>query len=150
MFPAGNMAFPPGNTPHLTQRSANVEAVPLDLHERLRQKIGRPSRVRSVAIRFTESEAAQLEAAAKKEGVTLREWSREMLLRSVRGSESDVLFTELIATRMLLLNLIKPVALGDKITTKDFADISAQVRKEKRRVAQEIRQQYASTSEKEQ
>jgi hypothetical protein len=127
-----------------------VDTVPIDLNERLRQKIGRPSRVRSVAIRFTESEVAQLEAAAKKVGVTLREWSRELLLRSIQGSEADVLFTELIATRMLLLNLIKPVALGDKITTKDFADISAQVRKEKRRVAQEVRQQYAAASEKEQ
>jgi hypothetical protein len=127
-----------------------VDTVPIDLNERLRQKIGRPSRVRSVAIRFTESEVAQLEAAAKKVGVTLREWSRELLLRSIQGSDADVLFTELIATRMLLLNLIKPVALGDKITTKDFADISAQVRKEKRRVAQEVRQQYAAASEKEQ
>jgi hypothetical protein len=127
-----------------------VDTVPIDLNERLRQKIGRPSRVRSVAIRFTESEVAQLEAAAKKVGVTLREWSRQLLLRSIQGSEADVLFTELIATRMLLLNLIKPVALGDKITTKDFADISAQVRKEKRRVAQEVRQQYAAASEKEQ
>ena len=127
-----------------------MDTVPIDLNERLRQKIGRPSRVRSVAIRFTESEVAQLEAAAKKSGVTLREWSRELLLRSIQGSEADVLFTELIATRMLLLNLIKPVALGDKITTKDFADISAQVRKEKRRVAQEVRQQYAAASEKEQ
>lgn len=127
-----------------------MDTVPIDLNERLRQKIGRPSRVRSVAIRFTESEVAQLEAAAKKVGVTLREWSRELLLRSIQGSEADVLFTELIATRMLLLNLIKPVALGDKITTKDFADISAQVRKEKRRVAQEVRQQYAAASEKEQ
>lgn len=127
-----------------------MDNVSIDLNERLRQKIGRPSRVRSVAIRFTESEVVQLEAAAKKVGVTLREWSREMLLRSIQGSEADVLFTELIATRMLLLNLIKPVALGDKITTKDFADISAQVRKEKRRVAQEVRQQYAAASEKEQ
>lgn len=127
-----------------------MDTVPIDLNERLRQKIGRPSRVRSVAIRFTESEVAQLEAAAKKVGVTLREWSRELLLRSIQGSEADVLFTELIATRMLLLNLIKPVALGDKITTKDFADISAQVRKEKRRVAQEVRQQYAAALEKEQ
>jgi hypothetical protein len=40
-----------------------TEAV-LDMQERFRQRIGRPSRVRSIAIRFTEDEARELEEMA--------------------------------------------------------------------------------------
>jgi hypothetical protein len=78
----------------------------------------------------------------------VREWAREALLREARRSE-DPLFTELIATRMLLLNLLKPLAMGQVITSEDFLRISATVRSDKRKVAQEIQQQYINASPKE-
>jgi hypothetical protein len=53
-----------------------------------------------------------------------------------------MLFTELIATRMILLNLLKPLAMGQPVTPEDFSRISATVRNDKRKVAQEIQQQY--------
>ena len=116
----------------------------LNLEERLSQRIGRASRVRSVAIRFTEEEAQLIEAAAKEDGTTLREWSRAALLGQALRSKDDALFVELIATRMLLLNLLKPLAMGEKLTQQGFAEIAAQVRSEKRKVAQEIQQQYTA------
>ncbi|MFN2976277.1 hypothetical protein [Terriglobus aquaticus] len=76
------------------------------------------------------------------------EWAREVLLRAARRSE-DPLFTELIATRMILLNLLKPLAMGQVVTPEDFTRISATVRSDKRKVAQEIRQQYVTASPKE-
>ena len=122
---------------------------PFSFEGRLSRSKSRHARDQVAQARVTQDEHGELLAAAKRDGRALGEWVREILLREARA-DRDMLFTELIATRMLLLNLLKPLALGEKVTTKDVADISAQVRKEKRRVAQEVRQQYAATPEKEQ
>ena len=119
------------------------------IEERLTQRIGRPSRIKSVAIRFTEEEAAQLNRAAKAEGITLREWSRERLLDAASRNASDAVFTELIATRMLLVNLIKPLALGEKVTAAWITEAMTMVRKEKHKAAQEVLQQYKQPAGKE-
>ena len=113
----------------------------LQIEERLRQRIGRPSRVRSIAIRFTEDEAATLNAAAQSDGVTLREWSRHVLLDAA-GAISEALFTELVATRMLLVNLIKPLILGEKVSPTWITEAMTMVRKEKHKAAHDVMQQY--------
>jgi hypothetical protein len=41
-------------------------------------------------------------------------WARDGLLREARGSCEDAISTELVATRMLLINLLKPLALGER------------------------------------
>jgi hypothetical protein len=78
----------------------------------------------------------------------VREWAREALLREARRAD-DPMFTELIATRMILLNLLKPLAMGQVVTPEDFTRISATVRSDKRKVAQAIQQQYTNASQKE-
>jgi hypothetical protein len=109
---------------------------------------GRDSRSESFATRFTKTELAILSRAAAKDGLKVREWAREVLLREAHRAE-DPLFTELIATRMILLNLLKPLAMGQVVTPEDFTRISATVRSDKRKVAQEIQQQYITASSKE-
>ena len=118
------------------------EAV-LDMQERLRQRIGRPSRVRSIAIRFTEDEARELAELASAQGTTVREWARELLLREARREDGDALFTELVATRMLMVNLFKPLITGKPVSAEWVTEVMAAVRKEKRKAAQEVRQQYS-------
>jgi len=122
----------------------------LQIEERLRQRIGRPSRVRSVAIRFTEEEAATLNAAAQSDGVTLREWSRAVLLQATQRSHDDAVFTELVATRMLLVNLIKPLILGEKVSPTWITEAMGMVRREKHKAAEEVMQQYTQRTGKEQ
>jgi hypothetical protein len=119
-----------------------------DLTLRLDSRVGRDSRSESFATRFTRNELAILTRMAARDGMKVREWAREVLLREARRSE-DPLFTELIATRMILLNLLKPLAMGQVVTPEEFTRISATVRSDKRRVAQEIQQQYIKTSPKE-
>ncbi|GAA3767225.1 hypothetical protein GCM10022270_29560 [Terriglobus aquaticus] len=118
------------------------------VESRLSRSQGRSSRVCVAQARITEDEREQLLGAARAEGRALGEWAREVLLRAARRSE-DPLFTELIATRMILLNLLKPLAMGQVVTPEDFTRISATVRSDKRKVAQEIRQQYVTASPKE-
>jgi hypothetical protein len=118
------------------------------LESRMTRSQSRSSRVCVAQARVTEEEREHLLKAARSEGRALGEWTREVLLREARRTE-DPLFTELIATRMILLNLLKPLAMGQVVTPEDFARISATVRSDKRKVAQEIQQQYITTSPKE-
>ena len=61
----------------------------------------------------------------------LSEWAREVLLREARRSTDDAVFTELVATRMLLVNLIKPLILGEKVSPTWITEAMTMVRKEK-------------------
>jgi hypothetical protein len=99
--------------------------------------------------RVTNAERQELHTAARVKGMSLSEWAREVLLREARCSDDDPLFTELIATRMILLNLLKPLAMGKIVTPEDYTRISAAVRSDKRKVAHEIQQQYTAPAPKE-
>ena len=122
----------------------------VDFAERLAQQRCRENRTESVATRFTKEEAALLARAASGRAQTLREWSREVLLREANKPEKDAVFTELISMRMLLNNVLKVVATGQKITAENYQEIQAGVRAEKMRVALEIMQQYTAPAREEQ
>ena len=117
------------------------------------QRLGRgkirASRSRSLGTKLTIQEELELVRAAESEGKSASEWAREVLLRDARRAGNDPLFIELIATRMILLNLLKPLAMGQKVTPEDFTRISATVRSDKRKVSQEIQQQYNGTATRE-
>ena len=55
-------------------------------------RIGRPpvpkklAKASLLSVRFTESERAELERAAKRDGVGLSEWARRVLLASIKGA----------------------------------------------------------------
>jgi len=119
------------------------------LESRLARSAGRSGRNRMANARVTQAEQRELHNAARSQGKSLSEWAREVLLREARRSPDDPLFIELIATRMILLNLLKPLAMGQQVTTEDFARISTTVRNDKRKVAQEIQQQYMPAAPKE-
>ena len=108
----------------------------------------RDSRSRSLGTKLTLAEEREMARAAAAVGKSASEWAREVLLREARRSE-DPLFIELIATRMLLVNLLKPLAMGKIVTQEDYTRISAAVRSDKRKVANEIQQQYTAPAAKE-
>ena len=116
---------------------------------RLARSAGRTGRDRMANARVTAAEQQELQDAARRCGVSLSEWSREVLLREARRSSGDAVFTELIATRMLLVNLLKPIALGEKVSAAWITEAMTMVRKEKHKAAQEVMQQYTHSAEKE-
>jgi hypothetical protein len=93
----------------------------------------------------THAEQEELESAARGQGKALSEWAREVLLREARRTEDDALFTEVIAMRVLLNNVLRPIALGQKMTTESFNDVLTKVRTDKRIAAREVMQQYTGT-----
>ena len=121
----------------------------LDLAERLRPKRGRDPRSESMATRFTKPELRTLSQAATADGKTVREWAREVLLREARTSRADAVFTEIVATRMLLNLVLRPLACGEVMSAEAFSGVLANVRTTKHKAATDVMEQYATAVQKE-
>jgi hypothetical protein len=132
-----------------TGPEARMSLEGLRLDARLSRSKGRLARVHVAQARVTQPEQKELEDAARREGKALSEWARDVLLHEARRLPNDALFTELVATRMLLVNLIKPLILGEKVSPTWITEAMGMVRREKYKAAQEVMQQYAQSARKE-
>ena len=128
-----------------------LQTVPtaIDFESRTSRSHGRAGRTYVASAKVTRKEQEELEHAAYKSGKSLSEWARDVLLREARRSQDDAVFTELVATRMLLVNLMKPLILGEKVSPTWITEAMGMVRREKHKAAQEVMQQYAQSAGKE-
>ena len=119
-----------------------MQTQPSTITQRMGRGKIRDRRSRSLGTKLTIQEEHELARAAEADGKSASEWARDVLLREARRSD-DALFTELVATRMLLVNLIKPLILGEKVSPTWITEAMTMVRKEKHKAAQDVLQQYA-------
>jgi hypothetical protein len=77
-----------------------------------------PLRTKSIGFKVSEEEYARLETAAQADGRTLGEWCRELILRggASNAAAHDPALAEIIGVRLLLVNVLGPVAAGEKVT----------------------------------
>jgi len=122
----------------------------IDLTRRLRRNRSGSDREKTVGTRISASEQIELIEAADRAGCSVSEWTREVLLREARSTEADAVFSEVVALRMMLSSLLRPLCCGQVITAEAFAAELQNIRNTKQQVAQDIRQQYAAASGKEQ
>jgi hypothetical protein len=115
---------------------------PITIAQRIGRGRIRDSRSRSLGTKLTLKEERELVRAAEAAGKSASEWAREVLLREARRAQGDALLTEVIATRMLMVNLLKPLVMGKTVSQEWITEAMAAVRREKRRAAQEVLQQY--------
>ncbi len=79
-------------------------------------------RTRSISTKVTEEEYAQFEALAGTQ--TISEWTREVLLKASKLSPADqTIVAELLALRMILLNVLFSIANSESLTREDMEDI---------------------------
>ena len=101
-----------------------------------------------MATRFTKGEAALLAGAASRKGVAVREWAREVLLDASQSTQIEsALFTEMVALRMLLNNVLRELAQGKVMTDKAYAQIINEVRTSKHEAARDLLAQYQPAKE---
>jgi hypothetical protein len=98
---------------------------------RLRRSRGRGARASCVSSRVTEEELRCLES----------EWAREVLLEAARRTGPDVVLVELVATRMLLVNMLKMIGQTRALPEAEYTKIHTEVQKVKRRIARELAEQ---------
>ena len=115
----------------------------VDFATRLRRSQGRSGRKCVASAKLTEGERRELDEAARAGGKALSEWAREVLLREARSRRTDALFTEIVATRMLLNLVLKSVACGEVMTPESFSAVLTKVRTTKHKQALDMMAQYA-------
>jgi hypothetical protein len=86
-------------------------------------------RIRSVTAKITEDEYARLEQMA--EGRTVSEWVRDVLLATTRHPIDQVLLSEILALRTIVLNLLFAVASGEVPSTDAMKRLIARADDEK-------------------
>ncbi|MGC2832207.1 MAG: hypothetical protein WB994_21405 [Candidatus Acidiferrum sp.] len=79
-------------------------------------------RTKSISSKVTEEEYAQFEALAGDQ--TISEWARETLLKAAKPSPADqTIVAELLALRMILLNILFSIANRETLTGTAMDDI---------------------------
>jgi len=96
-------------------------------------------RTKSIGFKVSEEEYAQLETAAQASGQTLGEWCRETILRG--GASHDPALAEIVGVRLLLVNVLGPLAAGETVTPERFNQLLDQISETKHQLAAKLQQQ---------
>jgi hypothetical protein len=79
------------------------------------------NRVFPVTAKLTKEERATVTEFARSQGLARGEWIRNVILREVRGaSASDPSLAEILGVRLLLVNVLRPLAAGQRLTPEAF------------------------------
>jgi hypothetical protein len=104
-----------------------------------------PLRRKSIGFKVSEEEYAQLETMAQAGGSTLGEWCRKVVLAGASGAEMrDPALAEIVGVRLLLVNVLGPVAAGEKVTPERFNQLLDQISEMKHQLAAQLQRQATS------
>jgi hypothetical protein len=100
---------------------------------------GRDRRFLNLSTKLTEIEAKQIEDAASRTSRTPSEWMREILLREAKEIHPNLdLVSEIVGLQLLVMNVLAPLARGERITAEQFQAIVRSVQSTKVKAAQEM------------
>ena len=73
-------------------------------------------------LKLTEEEARMVDEVARANGVARSEWMRDAILRELRpaSTHSNASLAEVLGIRLLLVNVLRPLAAGQKLTSEAF------------------------------
>lgn len=98
----------------------------------------------SVSTRLTSKETRNLDDLAKSRGVQrgelIRQLIRHELASAADSSIASTELTEIMGIRLMLTNLFRPLATGQRLTPEAFDNMVAEVKKRKRSVAEDAMQ----------
>jgi len=102
-------------------------------------------RLTNVSSKLNRSETERFDALAKRRGQQRGELIRRLILDELSrdGGEpaASAELSEIVGLRLMLTNVLKPLATGQKLTPEVFDGIMTEVKKRKRAVAVEARQE---------
>ncbi len=79
------------------------------------------NRVFPVTAKLTKEERGKVTEFARSQGLARGQWIRDVILREMRGgSPSDPSLAEILGVRLLLVNVLRPLAAGQRLTPEAF------------------------------
>lgn len=87
-------------------------------------------------LKLTEQEALLVDEVASRKGVPRSEWMRDVILLELRGaSPSNPSLAEIVGVRLLLVNVLRPLATGQKLTPEAFDKLLDEIGRTKHELA---------------
>ena len=100
---------------------------------------GRDRRSLNLSTKLTDIEAKQIEDAASRTSKTPSEWMREVLLREAKEIHPHLdLVSEIVGLQLLVMNVLAPLARGERISADQFQAIVRSVQSTKVKAAHEM------------
>jgi hypothetical protein len=79
-------------------------------------------------LKLTEEEARLLDQVATAKGVARSEWMRDVILRELRFEPApDASLAEILGVRLLLVNVLRPLAAGQSMSLEAFDKLLDQI-----------------------
>lgn len=91
-------------------------------------------------LKLTEEEARMVDEVATASGVARSEWMRDAILRELRPSPSNnnASLAEVLGIRLLLVNVLRPLAAGQKLTPESFDKLLDEISTAKHELATKL------------
>ena len=122
----------PGCTCEMQGNMTNLKAKPgaiLDNDHTL-------NRVFPVTAKLTKEELGKVTDFARSQGLARGEWIRDVILKEMHeGSASDPSLAEILGVRLLLVNVLRPLAAGQKLTPEAFDKLLDEISEAKHQLA---------------
>jgi hypothetical protein len=96
------------------------------------------NRVCPVTIKLTQDEHRKVTEHAEELGQARSEWMRDVILHELRDSSNDPLLEEVVGIRLLLINVLRPLAGGQQMAADAFDKLLEQVGARKREIVQKM------------
>jgi hypothetical protein len=97
------------------------------------------NRVFPVTAKLTKEEQGRITEFARSQGLARGEWIRDVILRELRGgSASDPSLAEILGVRLLLVNVLRPVAAGQRLTPEAFDKLLDEISEAKHQLASKL------------
>jgi hypothetical protein len=97
------------------------------------------NRVFPVTTKLTKEERGKITDFARSQGLARGEWIREVILRELRGgSTSDPSLAEILGVRLLLGNVLRPLAAGQRLTPEAFDKLLDEISNAKHQLAAKL------------
>src|ERR1700730_18439206 len=97
------------------------------------------NRVFPVTAKLTKDERGKVTEFAKSQGLARGEWIRDVILREMReASAGDPSLAEILGIRLLLVNVLRPLAAGQRLTPEAFDKLLDQITDAKHHLAAKL------------
>ena len=94
------------------------------------------NRVFPVTAKLTREELGRVTEFARSQGLARGEWIRDVILKEMReASASDPSLAEILGVRLLLVNVLRPLAAGQTLTPEAFDKLLDEISEAKHRLA---------------
>jgi hypothetical protein len=95
-----------------------------------------PNRIFPVTAKLTKDELGRVTEFARSQGLARGEWIRDVILRELRGGlATDPSLAEILGVRLLLVNVLRPLAAGQRLAPEAFDKLLDEISEAKHALA---------------